>query len=108
MLTYWSSLEDLSSDSTFHTLSWASHKSEHPLKPVTSAESLAAQRAMKDAKVLVKAIEELLCTKVKLVIVIDSKDHFTTTSTCTLAYNRSIRGYVNSIRFKFATKMCLL
>ena len=66
----------LKSGSTFHALSWCSHKSQRPVKSVTSAEALAAEEAIDEGKVLVRAIQELLCTKVNLCIVVDSKDLF--------------------------------
>ena len=56
---------DLSSGSTFHTLSWTSYKSKRPVKSVTYAETLAPGEAIDEGKVLVKAIEELLCTELK-------------------------------------------
>ena len=51
-----------------------------------------------------KAIEELFCSEVKLAIVIDSKNLFTTLSTCRLDSDRSTLGDVSSIWFEFATK----
>ena len=51
-----------------------------------------------------KGVEELLGTKFKLLVAVDSTDLFKTLSTCRLASNRSIRGDLSSIRFKFATK----
>ena len=65
---------------------------------------LGAGEAINEGKVLAKALEELLGTEVKLWIVVDSKDLFSTLSTCRLATDRSIRGDVSSIRFEFATK----
>ena len=93
---------DLISGYTFLTLSWISHKSQRPAKSVTSAETLAAGEAIDGGKVLVKAIEELLCTEVKLAIDVDFKVLFTTLNTCRLASDRSIRGDLSSIRFEFA------
>ena len=90
---------DLTSGSTFHTLSCISHMSQRPVKSATSAETLTVVKAIDEGKVLVKAIEELLCTEVKLAIVVDSKDLFTRFSKCRLAFDRYIRPYVSSIRF---------
>ena len=79
---------DLISGSTFHTLSWIFKKSKRPVKFETSA---AAGKDISEGKVLVKASEELLCTDVKLAIVVDSKDLFAFFSTCRLASDGSIR-----------------
>ena len=95
------------SDSVFHTLSWSSHKSQRPVQSVTSAETLAAGEAIDEGKVLVKALEELLSTEVSLCMFVDSKDLFSTLSTCRTASDRSTRRDVGSIRFEFATKMYL-
>ena len=65
---------------------------------------MAAGEAIDEGKVLVKALEELLGTEVGLSIVVDSKDLFSTLSTCRLASDTSIRGYVSSIKFELATK----
>ena len=65
-------LEDFSSGSTFQILSWTSHKSQQ-VKSVTSAETLAAGEDIDEGKVLVKAIEELLYTEVKLAILLTQK-----------------------------------
>ena len=95
---------NLESGSVFHVLSWSSHKSQRPVKSVTSAETFAAAEAIDEGKMLAKAVEELIGTEVKLSIVVDSKDLFSTLSTCRMASDRSIRGDVSSIRFEFATK----
>ena len=95
---------NLESGSVFRVLSWSSHKSQSPIKSVTSAETLAAGEAIDEGKVLVKALEALLGTELKLWITVDSKDLFSTLLTCRLATDRSIRGHVSSIIFEFATK----
>ena len=73
------------SRSVFHTLSWSFHKSQRPVKSVTSAETLAAGEAIDEGKLLVKALEELLGTEVKLWVIVNSKDLFSTLSICRLA-----------------------
>ena len=97
-------LGNLESGSVFHVLSWISHKSQQPVKSVTSAETFVAAEAIDEGKMLAKFVEELISTEVKLIVVADSKDLFLTLSTCRMAYDRSIRGDVSSIRFEFATK----
>ena len=99
---------NLESGSIFHAFSWSSHKSKHTVKSVSFAETLAAVEVIEEGKVLVKTIEELLGTEVNLRVVADSKDLFSTLSTCRLATDRSIRGDISSIRFEFATKKRIL
>ena len=94
----------LKADSVFHILSWNYHKSQRPVISVTSAETLAAGEAIDEGKILVKALQEVLSTEVRLSIGVDSEDLFSTLSTCLLASGRSIRADVSSTRFEFATK----
>lgn len=71
----------LESGSTFHILFWSSHRFQRPVKPVKSAEALSAGGTIDDGKVVVRAIQELLSSKVSLSIVVDSEDLFSTLST---------------------------
>ncbi len=95
---------DLASGSTIHVLSWSSRKSRQPVKSIGSAEALATGEAIDQGKVLVRAFNELSNLEIDPCIALDSKDLFTTLSTCRLASDRSIRGDVSSIRFEFAAK----
>ena len=45
---------------------------------MTSAERFAAAEAIDEEKMLAKAVEELIATEVKLSVVVDSKDLFST------------------------------
>ena len=71
---------------------------------MTSAETFAAAKAIDEGKMLAKAVEELIGTEVKLSVVVDSKDLFSTLSTCRMVSDRFIRGDPSSIRFEFSTK----
>ncbi len=95
---------DLASGSVFHVLSCPSRKLRRPVKSIASAETLAAGEAIDEGKVTVRAFEDLFGFKIQLSIAIDSKEVFTTLSTCQLASDRSIRGDVGTIRFEFAKK----
>lgn len=95
---------DLSKGSIFHTISWTSHKSRRPVKSIGTAETLAAGEGIDEGKVIAKTFEVLLGTEVQLFIVVDSKDLFTTLSTCRNASDRSIRADVSVIRFEFETQ----
>ncbi len=73
------------SGSVFHVCSWSSRKSRRPVTSTASAETLAAGEAIDEGKVIVRAFEDLFGFKIQLSIAIDSKDLFTTLSTCRLA-----------------------
>lgn len=94
---------DLKSGSVFHTISWSSHKSKRPVKSIGAAEILAAGAAIDEGKLVRKAFQKLLNVDVTLSIAVDSKDLFTTLSTCRNSADRSIRADVNVIRFEFET-----
>ena len=51
----------------------------------------------------VKAYKKLLCMSVQHVVAVDSKDLFTTPSTCRSATDRSIRADVSVIHYAFET-----
>ena len=76
---------DFASGSVFHVLSWFSRNSRRPVKSIASAETLAAGEAIDEEKLIVRAFEDLFGFKIQLSIAIDSKDLFTTLSTCRLA-----------------------
>ena len=95
---------NLESGAIFHTISWNSHKSRQPVKSVASAETLASGEAIDKGNALVRTLIERLGIEVNLMLAVDSKDLFSTLSTCRIAADRSIRGDVSSIRFEFATK----
>jgi len=97
-------LGDLNSDATFHTISWASHKSKRPVKSIGTAEIYAAGESIDEGKMLCHAYQKLFNADIKLWIIVDSKDLFTTLSTCRNAMDRSIRGDVSVIRYEFETK----
>lgn len=73
---------ELATGSVYHTLSWTSHKPKRPVKSIGSAEIYAAGEAIDEGKVLAKAYERLLGVKTHLWVVVDSRDLFTTLSTC--------------------------
>ena len=95
---------NLESGSVFHTLSWSSHKSQRPVKYVTSAETLAAVEAVDERKLLGKAKEELKSTEVKIPVVVDSKDLFSTLVNLPIGYRSIYSRIPNSVRFELTTK----
>ena len=62
-------------------LSWVSHKSKSPVKSIGAAEIFAASEAIDEGKVLCRALKALLGAQVELIIVVDSKDLYTSLST---------------------------
>ena len=94
----------LEKGSTFHALSWASHKSKRPVKSIASAEILAVGEAIDEGKILAKAYEELIGVQTELWIILDSKDLYETLTTCRNATDRSVRGDVSLIRYEFETQ----
>lgn len=95
---------DLSKGSVYHTLSWTSHKSKRPVKSIASAEILAVGEAIDEGKIIARSYEALLGIKTELWIVLDSKDLYTTLTTCRNASDRSVRGDVSLIRYEFETQ----
>jgi len=69
-------------DAIFHGLHWTSNKSKRPVRSTGSAEILAAGYGIDEGKILRNAYEELLDVKVNLISAVDSKDLWTTLSTC--------------------------
>lgn len=93
----------MNAKSVFHTISWSSRKSKRPVKSIGAAETLSAGEAIDEGKLLAKTFEFLLNVQVPLWIAVDSKDLFTTLSTCRNSVDRSIRGDVSVIRYEFET-----
>ena len=78
-----------------------SHKARRPVKSTAAAEILAAGEAIDDGKMLTQTLSILLGRKIELLIVLDSKDLFTSLSTQRNSIDKSVRGDVNVIRFEF-------
>lgn len=91
----------LALNSTFHTLSWMSHKSRRPVRSIAAAEVLAASEAIDEGKILKSTFSTLLSSPVRLVIIVDSKDLYTSLSTRRNSVDKSIRADVNLIRFEY-------
>lgn len=82
-------------------LSWISHKSKRPVRSIAAAEILAAFEVIDEEKTLKTALSNLLLIPVLLVIIVDSKDLYTSLSTRRNSIDRSIRADVNYIRFQY-------
>jgi len=93
----------LSENSILHVYSWISHKSKRPVRSIGAAEVLAASEAVDEGKVLKSAMTRLLGINVELIVIVDSKDLYTSLSTQRNSIDRSIRADVNVIRFEFET-----
>ena len=91
----------LALDSTFHTISWMSHKSKRPVRSIAAAEILAASAAIDEGKILKSTFSLLMATPIQLVIIVDSKDLYTSLSTHRNSIDKSVRADVNVIRFEY-------
>lgn len=92
--------DPLESGSVYHTFYWTCNKSKCPVMSIGSAEILSTGESI----VLKKGLSKLLNIPVYLHAVVDSKDLFSTLSTCRNAIEKSIRGDVIVIRYEFETK----
>lgn len=80
---------------------WSSHKARGPVKSIGAAEKLAAGEAIDIDKVIRCLYERVISVKINLVIAVDSKDLYTTLTTQRQSIDKSIRGDVGVIRYKF-------
>lgn len=94
----------MKSDSVYHVISWNWHKARRRVKSIGAAETLAAGDAVDIGKILEKAYATILQGQVDLVIVVDTKDIYTTLSTQRELLDKSIRRDVGVIRFEIETK----
>lgn len=67
--------------SVFHVISWSSHKARSPVKSTGAAEVVVAGEAINIGKSLVKSYRVLFNRPIDLVIIVDSKDFYTTLTT---------------------------
>lgn len=77
-------VDSLSSGSVLHPVSWVSHKLRPPVKSIASAEVLATGEPISEVKVIVNAFIDSLGLDLDLLIAVDSKDLFSSFSTCRL------------------------
>lgn len=89
--------------STFHLMSWSSHKSRRPCKSTPAAEILAASEAIDELVAIHAVLVRLLGVPIRLWELVDSKDLYHSLSTQRQSVDRSVRNDVNCIRFTFET-----
>lgn len=77
-----------------------SHKSRRPVRSILAAEVPAAPESIDEAKVLKAALSLLLGIKVKLLLIVDSRDLYTSLSTRINSIDRSMCADVNVIRLE--------
>lgn len=97
------SIGPIAHGSYFHTLTWTSHLSKRPTKSIASAELLAAGAAIDQSKQIAQAYKILLNIDVHLCVVVDSKDLFSSLSTCRTPEDKSILADVALLRYHFET-----
>ena len=73
------------------------------MKSVPAAEIFAATEGIDEGKMVAQAYSEVMSMDIKMHLCVDSKDLFTSLSTQRNSIDRSIRGDVGCIRFKFET-----
>lgn len=97
-------LGPLDKGSHFYVLSWTSHKSKRPIRSTAAAEILAVGEGIDEGKVIKSIMQMIFNRKIKLMVITDSKDLFTSLSTQRNSIDKSIRPDVNVIRYEFQTK----
>lgn len=95
----------LAEDSTFHTLSWVSHKSRMPARTIAATEFLAASEAIDEGKTLEAALSTFLNIAVKLIIIVDSTDLHTSLCALWNSIDRSIIAGLFDLSMKLVTSM---
>lgn len=98
-------LGPLEKGSTFYTISWTSHKSKHPTRSTAAAEILAVGEGIEEENTIKSMIYMALGFKVKLMVITDSRDLFTSLSTQRNSIDNYIRADVHVIRYEFQTKL---
>lgn len=88
----------------FHILSLSSQNSKRPVKSIAKAEILASGEEIDKGKVLAQSISTVLNTKIKLLIIVESKDRFNSLPTKRNSIEKSIRSDVNVIRYEIESK----
>lgn len=94
----------LEEGSVYHTISWQSQKSRHPVRSIAAGEILAAGEAIDEGLVLKRTFALLLDMEIELVVVLDSKDLYSSLATQRKSIERSVRADVNFIQYQFETK----
>lgn len=74
-------LEDQSLGSIFYLLSWSSHRAEWPVRSIGAAEVLAAIDGIDKFRMLTRISSGLCGVQVPLIVALDSKNLFSSTST---------------------------
>lgn len=94
---------NLRQGSIFHTITWGSHLAERPTISTGSAEILACSEAISEGQATVGAYQTLLIISVHLCCIAESKDLWSTLSTCRVPEDKSIRANVGLIRYQHET-----
>ena len=90
--------------SIIHTLQWNSHVSQRPVKSIASGEVHAASEGVDEGKFISKTFSKLLGRHVPLTVLVDSKDRFTSLSTCRVPEDKSIRADLELLRYYYETE----
>lgn len=85
------------------TITWASHLSKRPVKSIGFAEVLACGDAIDEGKLIAQTYWLLLGHDVHLYVAVDSKDLWSSLSTCRNPEDKSILADVQLLRYNFET-----
>lgn len=96
---------EIKKGSVLHLLSWASHKSRRPVRSTSAAKILAAGEALDEIVLLRDVLSTILGVCVLLAVLVDSKDLYRPLSSQRHPTDKSVRGYVNAIRFYYETSI---
>lgn len=91
----------MKNDSIYRIVFWISHQSRRPVKNVPAAENLAATEGIDESKLIASAYKQLLNIGIRVKIVVDSKDLFTSLATQRNSINRSTSSDVACTRYEF-------
>ena len=94
---------DPENSSVIHILQWGSHLSQRPVRSIASGEVLAVGSAIDKGKILSRTFSKLFKTYVPLSVVVDSKDLFTSLSTCCIPEDKTIRADLELLRYHYET-----
>lgn len=97
-------IDEFACGSIFRIISCSSRKARFPVKSTGAAETIAAGEDIEIGKTNARVYFLLLPMKIDLIIVVDSKDLYTTLTTKRQSIGRSIRGDIGVIGFELEVR----
>lgn len=87
--------------SVFHVILWSSHTAKCPNTSIGGAKALAFREGIDVGKSIADCYRVLINVTIDLIIVVDSKNLYTTLSAQRLSVDKSMRGDIGIIRHEF-------